>query len=328
MKTLINHTLLTILFSLVISFIISCGTEASNIKDTGLENQEDLALLVEDSEQALIDKVESDDEEALNQISENQDPSEIAVEQDTEASINEPPLAEPENIVIIIDSDSDGISDEHEALLGTNPFSADSDYDGLEDFYELSILHTDPLSQDTDLDGILDADDVNPLSNDVPITLSICKSDQDLWGPSDTLDGNTASRISFKAVEGFTYYLIEVEKTRISGLGKYEYLLIDLSKTESFNIRYANSETQITEETGFLAVFKYSSRQAFTEINGDYISHYIDNYTFDSYDYSSAIDNHLNIKISAYDINTDTRQAWSIEHLLNISPANSIDCLD
>jgi hypothetical protein len=58
------------------------------------------------------------------------------------------------------DSDADGLTDEFEALLGTDPHSMDSDQDGLSDLYETTVSHTDPLSADTDQDGTSDAMEV------------------------------------------------------------------------------------------------------------------------------------------------------------------------
>ena len=75
------------------------------------------------------------------------------------------------------DDDNDGISDEEEANLGTNPFAADSDGDGIQDGTELGRTQgtpdsfggnvsfqpdadptttTDPLAADTDGDGLTD----------------------------------------------------------------------------------------------------------------------------------------------------------------------------
>jgi thiol-disulfide isomerase/thioredoxin len=54
-----------------------------------------------------------------------------------------------------VDSDGDGITDEDEAALGTDPNSADSDGDGLSDAEEVE-LGSDPTSADSDGDGYLD----------------------------------------------------------------------------------------------------------------------------------------------------------------------------
>ena len=68
-----------------------------------------------------------------------------------------------------LDSDKDGLSDKEENTLGTDPFLADSDDDGLLDFEEVNTYKTDPLNPDSDKDGFLDGDEVangyNPLGS-------------------------------------------------------------------------------------------------------------------------------------------------------------------
>lgn len=69
------------------------------------------------------------------------------------------------------DSDADGLTDEEEQKLGTNPFDPDTDHDGLGDFDEVRKYHTDPLNPDTDFDGLKDGAEVfnyrtNPLVRD------------------------------------------------------------------------------------------------------------------------------------------------------------------
>ncbi len=55
------------------------------------------------------------------------------------------------------DADMDGIGDDEEEELGTNPNSADSDEDGLDDWTEIHGENpTDPTNRDTDGDGIAD----------------------------------------------------------------------------------------------------------------------------------------------------------------------------
>ncbi|RMG37319.1 MAG: hypothetical protein D6732_07060 [Methanobacteriota archaeon] len=70
----------------------------------------------------------------------------------------------------ISDSDQDGLSDYDEFNLGLLLNSSDTDQDGLDDFFEHS-RGIDPLNPDTDHDGISDKDEVllyftNPLIND------------------------------------------------------------------------------------------------------------------------------------------------------------------
>lgn len=55
-----------------------------------------------------------------------------------------------------VDSDNDGLTDQEEAQLGTNPNNPDSDGDGLSDGDEVKMWHTNPLKADTDGDGFSD----------------------------------------------------------------------------------------------------------------------------------------------------------------------------
>lgn len=69
------------------------------------------------------------------------------------------------------DPDGDGINTEREKRLGTNPWLADTDHDGLRDGDEVIQYKTDPLRADTDVDGLSDGEEVmdygtNPLMPD------------------------------------------------------------------------------------------------------------------------------------------------------------------
>lgn len=66
------------------------------------------------------------------------------------------------------DNDGDGISNDDEAVLGTDPDSADSDGDGINDLYELGGDIAFPV--DTDDDGIIDALDDDD-DNDTILTI-------------------------------------------------------------------------------------------------------------------------------------------------------------
>lgn len=70
------------------------------------------------------------------------------------AAVAPPAPAEPK------DSDGDGLTDEEELALGTDPFNADTDGDGLSDYQEVKIYQTDPLNPDTDGDGYTDGEEV------------------------------------------------------------------------------------------------------------------------------------------------------------------------
>ncbi|MBN8226401.1 OmpA family protein [Corallococcus macrosporus] len=58
-----------------------------------------------------------------------------------------------------VDSDNDGLTDEEEVDLGTNPNDPDSDDDGIPDGIEVKVGGTDPLDDDSDDDGILDGNE-------------------------------------------------------------------------------------------------------------------------------------------------------------------------
>ena len=76
--------------------------------------------------------------------------------------------------VVVTDSDSDGLSDYEELLLGTNANKSDSDGDGLSDFAEVRTHKSNPLTTDTDGDGYSDgievARDGNPNNRSVTPT--------------------------------------------------------------------------------------------------------------------------------------------------------------
>ena len=71
-----------------------------------------------------------------------------------------PTPVQPEQPVEPVDSDRDGITDEEEALYGTNPNAVDTDDDGLTDRDEVRVFKTDPNNPDTDGDGYSDGEEV------------------------------------------------------------------------------------------------------------------------------------------------------------------------
>lgn len=58
------------------------------------------------------------------------------------------------------DSDGDGLSDNREAELGTDPANPDTDDDGLSDGDEVTVYMTNPLELDTDADNFYDGGEV------------------------------------------------------------------------------------------------------------------------------------------------------------------------
>ena len=83
--------------------------------------------------------------------------------ENTNANTNTVPAAplmtQPE-IVPVVDTDRDGLTDDEEKTLGTDPNNADTDNDGLFDREEVKVYLTDPLNPDTDGDSYLDGAEV------------------------------------------------------------------------------------------------------------------------------------------------------------------------
>ena len=69
-------------------------------------------------------------------------------------------LQPPDANAAEIDSDADRLTDAQELEIGTDPFVADSDGDGLADGDETGFYGTDPLLTDTDDDGLEDQEEV------------------------------------------------------------------------------------------------------------------------------------------------------------------------
>lgn len=94
--------------------------------------------------------VESDQKQATNQIA---PANNIDIN-------NQVPVQVAQPINGKVDSDSDGLTDDEEATLGTNLQSVDTDNDGLFDREEVKVYHTNPLNPDTDGDGYQDGYEV------------------------------------------------------------------------------------------------------------------------------------------------------------------------
>jgi len=64
-----------------------------------------------------------------------------------------------------VDTDGDGVFDNRELRIGTNPLKADTDGDGLTDGQEVQEYGTNPLERDTDKDGWDDASEIEKGTN-------------------------------------------------------------------------------------------------------------------------------------------------------------------
>lgn len=63
-----------------------------------------------------------------------------------------------DNTPSVLDLDKDGLENQLEAKLGTNPEISDTDNDGLSDYDEYCKYRTDPTKKDSDSDGKPDGD--------------------------------------------------------------------------------------------------------------------------------------------------------------------------
>lgn len=112
------------------------------------------------------------------------------------------------------DRDSDGLSDDDEAALGTDPLVVDTDGDGLGDGDEVNAHATSPLSRDTDLDGLDDGQEIeigtdprvadsdgDGLNDNRELDLDtdplVTDSDQDGLNDADEVDVHGTSPLSF-----------------------------------------------------------------------------------------------------------------------------------
>lgn len=84
---------------------------------------------------------------------------ETPIIEEEQAPIVPEPISEPEEPTIL-DSDKDGLTDEEEGDLGTDPFKVDTDQDRIPDPIEVRVYKTDPLNPDSDNDGYLDGEEV------------------------------------------------------------------------------------------------------------------------------------------------------------------------
>ena len=94
-----------------------------------------------------------------------------------------------------VDTDNDGLSDDEEARLGTNPEAADSDGDGLTDGEEVE-MGTSPQARDSDGDGIDDGDDPEPTTpaeeTDEPEDVTEDEDGSETDEGDETADGDEA----------------------------------------------------------------------------------------------------------------------------------------
>lgn len=100
------------------------------------------------------------------------------------------PIASPgDDIVVALDRDSDGLTDESEEALGTNPDDPDSDDDGLLDGVEVNFTNSDPNNPDTDNGGVQDGAEVSQGKSPTEPSDDVTGVDTDEDGLTDSQEG-------------------------------------------------------------------------------------------------------------------------------------------
>ncbi len=160
------------------------------------------------------------------------------------------PLASINRQTGTLDTDFDGLTDEVERLIGTNPYTDDSDFDGVSDLDEINgfdyggqTWYGNPIWPDSNRDGILDGIEWNPDApdSDGDNTPDLYDFDDDNDGVTDNVD---MSRLVASKDDGGN--LIAFGETNplqltIDGLeaNRYTYVTMQLRPTNPDQLWYA-----------------------------------------------------------------------------------------
>jgi hypothetical protein len=98
---------------------------------------------------------------------------------------------------VTVDSDGDGLADERERELGTDPRVADTDGDGLSDGEEVEQYGTDPTDPDTDGDSLSDGAEVREQTNSDTALPGADPLSMDLYVQFDYARGTSSKNSAF-----------------------------------------------------------------------------------------------------------------------------------
>jgi hypothetical protein len=149
-----------------------------------------------------------------------------------------------------LDSDGDGLSDALEELIGTNPFSKDTDFDGVSDYDEVigfsyggKQWYGNPLWADTNGDGRLDREEWNPSAPDtdgdgIP---DLYDFDDDGDGVPDDVDISPLVASKDNSGAPITFSNATPLNLTIDGLqaNRYTYVSLQLRPTNPDHLWYA-----------------------------------------------------------------------------------------
>lgn len=105
---------------------------------------------------------------------------------------------------ITVDADADGLMDEQELQLGTDPNRSDTDIDRLSDGFEVREFGTDPLRADSDEDGLGDGDELEVFRTD-PLTAD---TDGDGFDDATEIDAGSDPRDAASAPDDLVSHLV------------------------------------------------------------------------------------------------------------------------
>ena len=142
------------------------------------------------------------------------------------------------------DADNDGLTNDEELALGTDPLSWDTDGDGLDDYYEINTSHTDPLLPDSDCDGV--RDDAELAAGTDPNDPASCFKIASIQTP---VDGKFVVRWNGKA--GKTY---RVHRSRDLTQSGYETIATGIPGVEPTTLITNSIGLVSGEKTGFFWV--------------------------------------------------------------------------
>ncbi len=142
---------------------------------------------------------------------------------------------------LVNDSDNDGLTDDEEIKLGTNPNVADTDLDGLLDGAEVYIYHTNPLKESTDGDRYDDGQEIlgtspyglGEFGGDMPGYV-LSPGDNPFVAAYPIIDFDISDKIDIDTLEQIT------TAHTIINISSFSY---SVSETEGYSISRGKTET-------------------------------------------------------------------------------------
>lgn len=158
------------------------------------------------------------------------------------------------------------LSSEEKASAGLSQFLADSDMDGLSDFYEINDSHTDPLNADCDLDGVLDGRELRAELDPHSPSTDGSTPDGEVIRDTAVSEKNVSAQIKGIPKTAFVS-LSKLANNSIQGtpgLVGYAYEFYTDKNFDSCTITFSYDEREIIEGNvteGALSVYRFDSEK-------------------------------------------------------------------